>query len=505
MRRHNVIITIDYETWQPIPKGMNIDWHKDMIEGARQLMDCCDSSGAKLTFMVEVCELFWLDEYAPDYVSAVEENLREIVSRGHDVQLHLHPNWMPETGARFGNGKYEWDWNIASCNDYPGDLSQLVLRGKERLEKIIRTIKPDYVVSAFRAGAYRVQPFQRLAKALLAADIRIDTSVYKGGESKDRGYNFSKCNSYNMPYYASETDPQNEDTQSMMLEIPLTAYRSNRRWFLDNSEGKRFAKRFCNFSSQFFEHEENYFVLMGHSKGNHWLEDIEQQLKVLEAYPGVRFLTLSDAAVEIPRQMPFQKAQQSMEEVQSIMRHIYNTIQPKDGAIDGGMSTYLSRREALCGGYSNVLFNVLQQYGYNAKRVTLFAKNMPNGRGPEFLDTHEVVEVTFRDKKYVLDQMTGKIHAHSIKELICNPELADYDNSQADIRYKERCYGHYDTSFFYKRVEKYYKYGAMKAPRFPENLLFQYYRYLSNLFRIKLHLFKCKSYLFRSKLQYTIK
>lgn len=505
MRRHNITITIDYETWQPIPKGMRIDWHKDMIEGAKQLMDCCDSSGAKLTFMVEVCELFWLDEYVPRHALEVEENLREIVSRGHDVQLHVHPNWMPETGARFENGKYDWDWDIASCHDYPGDLAQLVLRGKERLEKVIRTVRPDYRVSAFRAGGYRVQPFQRLSKALLATDIRIDTSVYKGGLSKERGYNFSKCKSYNMPYYASEMDPQYEDPKSMMIELPLTAFRSNQRWFLDNDEGKRFAKRFCNFSSQFFEHEENYFVLMGHSKGEHRLKDIEQQLKALEAYPGVRFLTLSDAATEIQRNMPFRKAQQSMEEVQSVMRHIYKMIQPKDGAFDGDMTNYLFRREALCGGYSYVLFHVLQQYGYDAKRVTLFAKNMPNGRGPKFQDTHEVVELTFKERKYVLDQMTGKIHAHSIKELICNPELADYDNSQADTRYKERGYGHYDTGFFYKRVEKYYKFGLMKLTRFPENLLLQTFRCLSNLFRTKLHLLKCKSYLFRCQLKHAIK
>ncbi len=39
MRKNKILITIDYETWQPIPDGKKIDWEKDIINPTKQILE----------------------------------------------------------------------------------------------------------------------------------------------------------------------------------------------------------------------------------------------------------------------------------------------------------------------------------------------------------------------------------------------------------------------------------------------------------------------------------
>ena len=230
MRENNIIITIDYETWQPVPEGERINWEEDLLVNTEYLMETCERVGAKLTLMVEVCEYFWLLEKDEDFAQKVEKQLRVAVARGHDVQLHIHPNWLPQLGAEYKEGMWYWNWQYGSCNDYPYNLIELIGKCKERLEFIICEVKKDYRVLAFRAGAYRVQPFARISDALVKNGIIFDCSVYKGGKSIDRGYDFSKCKSHNQPYRASMIDPQKIDkNNSMLIELPITTWKKGTR------------------------------------------------------------------------------------------------------------------------------------------------------------------------------------------------------------------------------------------------------------------------------------
>ncbi len=138
----------------------------------------------------------------------MEAQWREAVARGHDVQLHLHPNWLPELGATQVAGRWTWDWSRGRISDYPGDVASLLARCRDRLETVIRPVEPSFRVSCFRAGAYEAQPFERLHAGLLAAEIKCDTSVYAGGRRADRSYDYSLAHSDHRPYFASRTDPQ---------------------------------------------------------------------------------------------------------------------------------------------------------------------------------------------------------------------------------------------------------------------------------------------------------
>ncbi len=253
-RRRFASITIDYETWHPIPEGKVIDWEKDVFAPTEYLFSIFEEVAISATFFVEMGEYFWLLENDPLIAGRMADQWREAVRRGHDVQLHLHPCWLPETGAAFKNGEWHWDWTKSKAADYPGDLTALIGRCKVAIEKEVQVVKPGYTVSCFRAGAYQVHPFSALAKALIANGIVCDSSVYAYGESEERGFNFETPYSRHQPYFADLLDPQLKalPAEEKLLELPIFTPEHGRRWFIDNDEAEGFAKRLIDFEQRNF-------------------------------------------------------------------------------------------------------------------------------------------------------------------------------------------------------------------------------------------------------------
>lgn len=349
-KRMLAAVTVDYETWQPIPADRTIDWERDVFRPAAELLDLFDQLGARLTFFAEMGEYFWLDANEPELARRMEEQWRDAMSRGHDVQLHLHPNWLPELGARRLADGWSWNEALASLDAYPGDLETLIRRCCERLTSVLAPVQQGYRPRCFRAGGYRVQPFRRLREALLANGIDCDTSVYAGGVSEERGYDYRHAWSAHQPYYAAAEDPQlaAPPAEERLVELPIFTFRPGQRWFLDGPEGPRIAQRLLGYvrrrerarrspeRERLLSHVRagaralysaasglqpvvnrvlprrllwlaaqapepqprpghDYFVMVGHTKAPHDLTAIASALGALVA-KGVEFVTLSEMA-----------------------------------------------------------------------------------------------------------------------------------------------------------------------------------------------------------------
>lgn len=349
-KKYFIAVTIDYETWHPIPEGKSINWDNDVFNPTNKLLDLFDQQGIKLTLMAEMGEYFWLKDNKPEIAVRMEEQWADAVRRGHDVQIHLHPNWLPELGAKCENGKWKWDWSKSKANDYPGDLKDLIKRCKTALESILCKIRSDYSVTSFRAGAYGVQPFKRLYDALISNNIVCDTSVYLEGVSAERGYDFRLACSDHQPYFANAYDPQLKapPSENKVIEIPIFTYKPNKRCFLDNDNGKFFAdhlldyfnkedkkhpssesyrrnkyirrffsklysvfrklspkinlmlpKCFAHFMADYPSEtlvDTQYFVLIGHTKSNLHFDEILENLCKLKKDNRLKFVTLSEMA-----------------------------------------------------------------------------------------------------------------------------------------------------------------------------------------------------------------
>jgi SAM-dependent methyltransferase len=235
-------LTWDYETWHPIPAGKHIDWRADILDPTDVILDVARECATPMTFFIEMGEILWLREHEPDTARLLEEQIRRLVKEGHAAQLHLHPSWLPELGAKYEEGQWFWDWRYKRMADCPGDLTALIGRLKSALEAIIAPTCPGYRVTCFRAGAYACQPFKPLYEALAANGITCDSSVYPDAVSAERGYDFSHAYSRRQPYFASAATPQLKapPAEQAVLELPLTVLGGS-RLHLDGVEAPKVA------------------------------------------------------------------------------------------------------------------------------------------------------------------------------------------------------------------------------------------------------------------------
>lgn len=378
-KRQVIAITIDYETWHPIPVGKTIDWERNVFQPTDQLLRVCDQEQVKLTLMAELGEYFWLQQNDPTLAGRMEQQWADAVSRGHDVQMHLHPNWLPELGARKVGNEWSWDWSLARISDYPGDVVELIRRCKTALENVLRRVDPAYRVTCFRAGAYATQPFKQLHDALVANGIFCDTSVYAGGVSSERGYDYSLAYSRNQPYFANPYDPQLKapPSEQSLIELPVFTFEWDQRWFLDGDEGKRFATRLISFVNKnqsaigsesyrrrkwakwaigaaygrlkplqrglnpllprtvahfmtSYEPEtlagHEYFVLIGHSKADLHFAAIAENLRRLKADGRFEFLTLSEMARTARDELQARARRSAVEEADYQVEREYQAV-----------------------------------------------------------------------------------------------------------------------------------------------------------------------------------
>ena len=244
-RRTLVALTVDYETWQPQLEGVSLDWERDALTPTTRLLDAFDAAGATLTIFAEMGEYLWLAERDARLARLMEEQWRDAVRRGHDVQLHLHPNWLPELEPRVDDGQWTWDTQHGTANDYPGDLGEAIERCRTALERAIRPQAPAYEVLAFRAGTYEAQPFRRLYDALVDNRIWCDSSVVPGDRRPGRQYDYTHAYAEHQPWLASRYDPQLKapPAERGIVELPVFTPRRGERWTFDNEEGARFAGR----------------------------------------------------------------------------------------------------------------------------------------------------------------------------------------------------------------------------------------------------------------------
>ena len=186
----NVVLTLDYEIFG---NGAG-DVIRDVIEPTNRILDICDKYGAKLTIMFEIGEFWAFQQYDSQLqkdlgyspCNQMKGQVLDAIERGHDVQLHLHPQWID---AEYDKGRWRLSYSFWRLADLPGGLGTkeqtnsitgVLYKGKQSLEKMLRAMKSDYECVCFRAGGLLAQPSENIIAAMKKAGIRSDSSVVKG-------------------------------------------------------------------------------------------------------------------------------------------------------------------------------------------------------------------------------------------------------------------------------------------------------------------------------------
>lgn len=180
-------MTLDYELFG---NGSG-DVFKHIIEPTEKILSIAEKHNARLTIFFEVIEYWRLKDewnkgntmgYTENPIKAIENQIRQAVNNGHDVQLHLHPQWVDAVWKDEKWHVNESDWRLGGYErEGEYSLKGLFEKGKKTLEELIKPIRPNYVCNVVRAGGFCIQPSERIVNAMRETGFRCDSSIYPGG------------------------------------------------------------------------------------------------------------------------------------------------------------------------------------------------------------------------------------------------------------------------------------------------------------------------------------
>ncbi len=224
----SICVTIDYELYGD--GSGSIEQH--MLRPADEVLSFFSEHKIRATFFIEVLELIAMEKavrsgkgprsLATD-IGAVRHQLSRIVAEGHDIQLHLHPQWH---GARWS----EEGW-ILKSDHYSllqwGErvLKDLVSEGRHYLEELARPVRPDYECRIFRAGGFHFDRSERLGQILYEEGIRIDSSACRGywRQTPYSSIDYRDLIGHSRPYWRTLDGGIGAVDRPALWEIPIWA------------------------------------------------------------------------------------------------------------------------------------------------------------------------------------------------------------------------------------------------------------------------------------------
>ena len=239
------VMSVDYEAWdfyddkRAVTAGI---WQQEVIDPCAKLMEVCEEFRVPLTIFFEVAEYWFLERYLPDAAARIRAQLRDAVSRGHDVQVHLHTRWLPDFGARVADdGSIVLSREAPRLHDLPpNSLEDILTKARTFLESLLQPLRKDYRANVFRAGKYQIQPPKTILNALERSGYLVDTSVWHGGSLSNYdgspGFDFRSLWHPWRPYRPSQYDACTpappEEMGPSIVEVPVLAINGD-QWSFD--------------------------------------------------------------------------------------------------------------------------------------------------------------------------------------------------------------------------------------------------------------------------------
>lgn len=191
---------------------------KELVyEPAERLKAVFENWDARFVAFIEVAEMEMIEANNTDQaIELVKHQIRDFYSKGFELGLHLHPQWY---NGRFENAKWRLDYNDYNLCTLPTDrIKKIVDRSIEYLRKILGLA--DFSPFSFRAGNWLFQPTRTVAKALIDQGIKVDSSVFKGGQHHQHKLDYRRAlkNGYYWPFMDDVNIP---DHQGVLIEFPI--------------------------------------------------------------------------------------------------------------------------------------------------------------------------------------------------------------------------------------------------------------------------------------------
>lgn len=168
-----LILTVDHEVFGDGSGSLEAC----MISPLERLLGVVERHHAPLTIFLEPLHLMAAQDHGRGgAVEAVLAQVRQAAARGHEVQLHLHPQWWPVVAGQRKTPDPAL-WRIGGLDE--ATLELMIRRGLDWLrhglgDEAVRT------VNVFRAGGWCIQPEANVLRALAACGFKADSTVAPG-------------------------------------------------------------------------------------------------------------------------------------------------------------------------------------------------------------------------------------------------------------------------------------------------------------------------------------
>ena len=178
-----------------------------------------------MTFFVDCAYLYRLNELRSNYPRLEEDyqlvlqNLHEILKKGHEIQMHVHPQWYYST---FDGEKWIMDFAHYKLSDIEDEqLISLFAKSKSLLDDIC-----GYSTIAYRAGGFSIDDCRIFPKLFKDNGIQIDSSVVTGSHfnSSTLSYDYRKAPQKDSWFFSDSVSK--EDVNGPFIELPIGTHKA---------------------------------------------------------------------------------------------------------------------------------------------------------------------------------------------------------------------------------------------------------------------------------------
>lgn len=235
------------DDWELSGNGSG-DIRRLQFEPMRRLVSIYNRLGIHGSFNAEVMQQITFRHHQHQYpeLHALADEwdaiVKETFRQGHDVQLHIHPQWQ-DAEYQDGRWKLTADWSILN---YPRETALHLLRsGKAYLENLLQDIDPNYRCVSFRSGAWCIAPSPHMLNLLVELGITFDMSIVAGVKYDTRNIqlDYTTCEEDFLPFYPVMTDARKlSDKVEPIICVPTNCFYASRRQVLQHHLDKAVGK-----------------------------------------------------------------------------------------------------------------------------------------------------------------------------------------------------------------------------------------------------------------------
>lgn len=216
-----LLFTLDYELFMGNHTG-TVDCC--LIVPLEKYLEAVKQYGLHFTIFVDAAYLYALRQHMDKYICLrndyhkIERHLQRLQHEGHDIQLHIHPQWYY---SEFDGTKWQLDNEHYKLADMPHtDRINLVKESKYILDNII-----GKTTTIFRAGGFSAQPTNMLTEIFDKCGLRTDSSVCPGEyyNSQYQQYDY-RCICKNQIYHF-DNDICEPQSNGRYTELPISMHK----------------------------------------------------------------------------------------------------------------------------------------------------------------------------------------------------------------------------------------------------------------------------------------